>query len=177
MATQSEALTTEAADNRARYPAPPWGPLILRYVALTLGALVVLLPIYMTVVNALPSQGGIVSYPPKLLPFECGWDICSAWDRNGATSPSPGPGAPHRYMLNSTIQTGIIVVGQLVTASLAAYAFAFLRFPGRGILFLIFLSTLMVPLEVSIIPNFQTVQWMTHKPDIQIFGFDFAGRC
>jgi ABC-type glycerol-3-phosphate transport system permease component len=177
MATQSEALTTEATTTGRAIRHRPWGRYILRYIALTLGALVVLLPIYMTVVNALLAKESIVSYPPKLLPFECGWDICSASGPQWGNFPKALDQVPlTRYMLNSTIQTGIIVVGQLVTASLAAYAFAFLRFPGRGILFLIFLSTLMVPLEVSIIPNFQTVQWMTHKPDIQIFGFDFAGK-
>ncbi|MDP3767173.1 MAG: carbohydrate ABC transporter permease, partial [Dehalococcoidia bacterium] len=41
-----------------------------------------------------------------------------------------------------------------------AYAFAFLRFPGRAVLFALFLATMMVPLEVAIIPNFQTIQWL-----------------
>jgi sn-glycerol 3-phosphate transport system permease protein len=58
------------------------------------------------------------------------------------------------------IMSSIITIGQLVTAALAAYAFAFLRFPGRGLLFAAFLATMMVPLEVAIIPNFQTIQWL-----------------
>jgi sn-glycerol 3-phosphate transport system permease protein len=61
-------------------------------------------------------------------------------------------------MLNSLIMSGVIVIGQLATAALAAYAFAYLRFPGRTLLFVLFLSTLMVPWEVSIVPNFQTIQ-------------------
>jgi sn-glycerol 3-phosphate transport system permease protein len=54
----------------------------------------------------------------------------------------------------------VITIGQLITAALAAYAFAFLRFPGRDALFALFLATMMVPLEVAIIPNFQTIQWL-----------------
>jgi ABC-type glycerol-3-phosphate transport system permease component len=55
-------------------------------------------------------------------------------------------------------------LGQLATSVLAAYAFAFMRFPLRNFLFILFLSTLMVPWEASIIPNFQTVQMMGDPP-------------
>jgi ABC-type glycerol-3-phosphate transport system permease component len=167
MATQSEALTTKAVEAKRAPRRRPWGRYILQYLGLILAATVVLLPIYMTLVNALLPKESIVAYPPKLFASDPHWG-------NFTRSLDEVPLV--RYMVNSSIQTGVIVIGQLVTASLAAYAFAFLRFPGRGLLFLIFLSTLMVPLEVSIIPNFQTVQWMTHKPDIQILGFDFAGK-
>jgi sn-glycerol 3-phosphate transport system permease protein len=61
-------------------------------------------------------------------------------------------------MLNSLIMAGVITVGQVSTSALAAYAFAFMRFPLRTLLFFVFLSTMMVPWEVSIIPNFQTIQ-------------------
>ena len=49
------------------------------------------------------------------------------------------------------------MIAQLVTASLAAYAFAVREFRGRTLLFLLFLSTLMIPLEVTLIPNYQTI--------------------
>jgi sn-glycerol 3-phosphate transport system permease protein len=65
-----------------------------------------------------------------------------------------------RYLFNSFVMAGVITLGQLTTATLAAYAFAFLRFPGRNLLFMAFLATMMVPLEVAIIPNFQTIQWL-----------------
>ena len=148
MATTSEALTTKAATAERSVWRRPWGRYALRYLALILAATVVILPIYMTVVNALLPKESIVAYPPRLFPSDPQWgNFPKALDQVPLA----------RYMLNSTIQTGVIVIGQLVTASLAAYAFAFLRFPGRGLLFLLFLSTLMVPLEVSIIPNYQTI--------------------
>ncbi len=58
------------------------------------------------------------------------------------------------FVLNSLKVAVLITAGQLVTCSLAAYAFARLRFPGRDALFLVFLSQLMVPQQVTIIPVF-----------------------
>ena len=58
------------------------------------------------------------------------------------------------FVLNSLKVSVLITMGQLVTCSLAAYAFGRLRFPGRDTLFLVFLSQLMVPQQVTIIPVF-----------------------
>lgn len=58
------------------------------------------------------------------------------------------------FVLNSLKVSVLITLGQLVTCSMAAYAFARLRFPGREVLFLVFLSQLMVPQQVTIIPIF-----------------------
>ena len=61
------------------------------------------------------------------------------------------------YLMNSVIVTVLIVTGQIVTATCAAYAFAFLEFPLKRTLFIIFLATLMVPFEVTVITNLTTV--------------------
>lgn len=58
------------------------------------------------------------------------------------------------FVLNSLWVAAAVTLGQLVTCSMAAYAFARLRFPGREALFLVFLSQLMVPQQVTIIPIF-----------------------
>jgi multiple sugar transport system permease protein len=58
------------------------------------------------------------------------------------------------FVVNSLKVSALITLGQLVTCSMAAYAFARLRFPGRDLLFLVFLSQLMVPQQVTIIPIF-----------------------
>ena len=63
-----------------------------------------------------------------------------------------------RYLVNSVVVTSIIVVGQVGTSILAAYAFAFLRFPFKRLIFLVFLATLMVPAEVTIVANYETIQ-------------------
>lgn len=59
-----------------------------------------------------------------------------------------------RFMLNSLIVAGSITIGQLLTCSTAAYAFARLRFPGKNTLFLVLISSLMIPLQVTIVPLF-----------------------
>ena len=61
------------------------------------------------------------------------------------------------YLKNSFIVTFIITVGQVLTAVLAGYAFAFLEFPFKRTLFLVFLATLMVPFEVTIVTNVATI--------------------
>ncbi len=61
------------------------------------------------------------------------------------------------YLKNSFIVTFVITVGQLVTAILAGYAFAFLEFPFKRTLFVVFLATLMVPFEVTIVTNLTTI--------------------
>ncbi len=59
-----------------------------------------------------------------------------------------------RFMVNSFVQTGIITAAQVFLSILAAYAFAMFRFPGRNALFAIVLGSLMVPFELTFIPNF-----------------------
>ena len=59
-----------------------------------------------------------------------------------------------RFFINSAIQTGIIVFFQVFFSILAAYAFAILEFPGRDLLFYLILGSLMVPFQLTFIPNF-----------------------
>src|SRR5258708_38861481 len=63
---------------------------------------------------------------------------------------------PRQY-LNSLIVAACVMVGQLATSILSAYAFAFLRMPFRNLTFGIFLATMMVPWEAVIIPNYLTM--------------------
>ncbi|BDZ48543.1 sugar ABC transporter permease [Frondihabitans sucicola] len=62
------------------------------------------------------------------------------------------------FFVNSVVVTGLIVVGQLVTCTLSGYAFAMIRFKGRGVIFALFLATMMVPLQTIIIPVFVIVK-------------------
>ena len=64
------------------------------------------------------------------------------------------------YLAQLGHPTAIIVVGQLATSILAAYAFAFLEFPLKRTLFVVFLATLMIPFEVTFITNLATVTWL-----------------
>lgn len=63
-----------------------------------------------------------------------------------------------RFIANSFIVSSAIMIGQVVTSSLAAYAFSFLNFRGKNALFMLYLSTMMIPWEVTIIPNYLTIR-------------------
>ena len=63
-------------------------------------------------------------------------------------------------VLNSALVTGLIAVGQMVSAALAGYAFAHLKFRGRHALFSVVLATMMVPVQVTIVPVFMLIRGM-----------------
>ncbi len=119
------------------------------YGALTGAATILMFPLYVTAVNSLLRSDQIAAKPPPLFPFSPQWNSYGvAWnDANMG-----------EYLLNSLVQTTLIVVGQVVTAVLAGYAFARLRFPFRSTLFVVFLATLMIPFEVTLVTNLSTVQ-------------------
>lgn len=62
------------------------------------------------------------------------------------------------YLLNSFIVSTSVMLGQLVVCSLAAYAFVFIEFKGRDFIFYLFISTMMIPWEATMIPNVFTIQ-------------------
>ncbi len=62
-----------------------------------------------------------------------------------------------RFIINSFLVAGLITLGQIVSCSLSAFAFAFLEFKGKGILFAVVMATMMVPGEATIISNYLTV--------------------
>ena len=62
-----------------------------------------------------------------------------------------------RFILNSFLVAGTITIGQIITCSLAAFAFAFLNFKGKNVLFMLVMATMMVPGEATIISNYLTV--------------------
>lgn len=111
-------------------------------------ALVVLFPIYMTIVTSLLTTDQIAHRPPYLFPSSPQWgDYSKAFDA----------GQLGDYLRNSAVQSLGITIGVVVTSVLAAYAFAFVEFPLKRALFALCLASLMVPAEVTIIPNYDTV--------------------
>lgn len=62
-----------------------------------------------------------------------------------------------RFILNSFIVASFITIGQIISCSLAAFAFSFLQFKGKGVLFMLVMATMMVPGEATIISNYLTV--------------------
>jgi sn-glycerol 3-phosphate transport system permease protein len=134
-------------DARALHRRRVWGK-VGSYTLLTVLSVIVLFPIYITIVNSLLPSREILSQPPKLFPTN---------PQFGSYSDAWNAGHMGTYLKNSFIVTFLITVGQVLTAILAGYAFAFLEFPFKRLLFLVFLATLMVPFEVTIVTNVSTI--------------------
>ncbi len=117
-----------------------------RYALLLFLTFIVLFPIYTTVVAALKPGNEVLNEPLRPGPFTLEV-LGDAW-----TSGRLG-----RYLLNSFVVAIIVTVAQVVTSVLSAYAFAMLDFPGRNLLFAVFVATLLVPLEVTLVVNRRTV--------------------
>ena len=62
-----------------------------------------------------------------------------------------------RFVVNSFLVAGLITVGQIISCSLAAFAFSFLEFKGKNVLFMLVMATMMIPGEATIISNYLTV--------------------
>ncbi len=139
--------TVEAGARRHR-PGRSQARTVGQYALLSVLALVVIFPIYITIVNSLLPPAQIAAQPPRFFPSQPIW---------GSYQRAWVGGHFGRYLLNSAVVTTIIVVGQVVTAILAGYAFAFLSFPLKRFLFVAFLATLMIPFEVTVVQNLTTV--------------------
>jgi multiple sugar transport system permease protein len=125
-----------------------WGHLAL-HVALILGSVVMLLPFLWMLSTSLKGAAEVFTYPPTWIPEIFVWSNF----RDALTSLPFG-----RFYFNSFFVAISVTVLTLFTSSLAAFAFARLRFKGRDTLFLVYLATLMIPFPVLLIPNFITVR-------------------
>jgi sn-glycerol 3-phosphate transport system permease protein len=117
-----------------------------RYALLLLVTFVVVFPVYTTVIASLKPGDEVLVNP--LVPTAFTLDVLAdAWNE----------GRLGRYLFNSFVVAVLVTAAQVVTSILAAYAFALLEFPGKRVLFLVFVATLLVPLEATLVVNLQTV--------------------
>jgi multiple sugar transport system permease protein len=123
---------------------------LLAHVALILGSVLMLLPfIWMVSTSLKPGSEVFREYPPRLIPTTVQWGNY----KEALTSMPFG-----RFYLNSFVVAISVTTLQLLTSSLAAFAFARLRFGGRDVLFFMYLSALMIPFPVLLVPNFIIVR-------------------
>jgi multiple sugar transport system permease protein len=132
-----------------RTSAPPrlaWTT-ILVYVALIIGAIVMLYPFAYMISTSLKPAAQVYVFPPRWIPSPIMWsNYATALDRMG-----------FRPFFNSFFFTAAIVLGQGLVTSMGGYAFARLRFPARNVLFIAYLGTMMIPAVVVSIPTFVIV--------------------
>jgi multiple sugar transport system permease protein len=133
--------------SRVRYSLAPWA----RIAGLTVCALLTLGPVIWTVATSLRTPAQSFDLPPQIIPthpttaaYRGVFQQIDVW----------------LLALNSTLVTALIAVGQMITAGLAGYAFARLEFRFKKPLFGLVLATMMVPLQVTIVPVFLVLKTM-----------------
>jgi ABC-type glycerol-3-phosphate transport system permease component len=117
----------------------------LGYATLIAVAAVFVLPLYWMFATALKGSEQTFDIPPAWIPNPIEWgNFVSVFQE-----------VPFdRFILNTFFLVGMNILGELFAVTLVAYGFARLRFPGRSILFLLMLSTLMIPYHVTLVPRF-----------------------
>ncbi len=138
--------------------------LVVTYLILIAAAIVVIFPLWSAVNISLLNDAEVATYPPRLTPSGLRLE-------NFVRALQQAPLL--RYLFNSVVQSSLVMIGQLVTASLAAYAFAFIDFKGRNFFFLLFLSTMMIPWEATIIPNYLTIKALNWTDTFQGLAVPF----
>ena len=139
-----------------RRPSRSLTPALVHLVLLA-GCVVVVAPFLWMVTTALKPPR-LVHLAPYLVPVRFEWgNFATAWRADDFA----------RFYLNSAVMAVGITAGQLLLSSLAGYAFARLRFPGRDLLFWVVLATMMVPVYVTLIPSYLIVRdlgWLDSYP-------------
>jgi len=132
----------------------PWSRIVGRavvHVVLSAGGLAMIFPFLWMLSTSFQSAGALLVPPPQLIPspIELGnyAEIASAFPL-------------WRFLVNSLGVAAVATVLQVTTSAMAAYAFARLRFRGRDALFLLYIATLMVPLQVTILPLFVEMRFL-----------------
>jgi multiple sugar transport system permease protein len=122
---------------------------IIFYAVLAVDGIITLFPFLWMLLNSFNSEGNIFSVPPKLIPDLLGTN--HMFDNYLTIFKEFHWG---RYTLNSFIVAGLSALGQVLTSSLAGFAFATMRFRGKNVIFSLLLGTMMVPVQSTIIPEF-----------------------
>ena len=118
---------------------------VLWYIVVVIMSIPFVFPFWWMVASSFKKPYGIFEFPPKLLPRT--WDLS-----NFTTAFNFIPLG--RHLFNSLYIAVLVTIGTIIVSTLAGYAFARIRFRGRTLLFLMLMSALMMPAEVTIIPNF-----------------------
>ncbi|MDH7601653.1 MAG: carbohydrate ABC transporter permease [Armatimonadota bacterium] len=144
-----QTAVVKAVNRRRRIK--PW--IVLAYAALIIGSIISLIPFFWMVTSSFKDPSKVFADPPQWWPKPWLWS-------NYAKAFEKMPFA--LYTWNTVKITATCLVGQLLSCSLVAFGFARMRFPGRDILFIVLLSTMMLPAQVTMIPVFKifaTLGW------------------
>jgi ABC-type glycerol-3-phosphate transport system permease component len=152
-------LASGRAGAKSRRPAPRWGHIgwtALIYTLLILGAIAMLIPFLWMISDSLKTDTEIHQVPPTLMPHVFQW-------HNYVDALRPEQMDLYQTLSNTVVISVCCVLGQIISSSIVGFGFAYFRFRGRSTLFLIMLSTMMLPVQVTMIPLFilfRSVGWI-----------------
>jgi multiple sugar transport system permease protein len=130
---------------RVRLPFSPW------HLVLIPATIVLIFPFAWLLITSVETPAEALHFPPILVPHHLDF----------GNYPQALQAAPFgRFFINSAVVAVTTVVANLVMCSLAGYAFARYRFFGRGLLFALIMTTLMVPFQVTMIPQYIITKWL-----------------
>lgn len=125
-----------------------YGRTLVQYTLLIMTALVFVVPLFWVFSASLKDLQQIYTFPPVWIPTE---PRVSNYSEAWTAAPFG------RFYLNTIITTFFGVALEVVNALLTAYALVFMRFPGKNLIFIVLLAALMVPIHVTILPNYLTI--------------------
>lgn len=137
------------------------------YIFLITAGVVMVVPFLWMISTALKGQQEVYIYPPTLFPSELHWEN---FGHVLETVPFV------RFYLNSLVVTGIITFSQVSTAALAGYVFARIEFPGRDLIFYLYLATLIIPTQVTMLPLFLLVSQLGWIDTVQALTVPFLAN-
>ncbi|MGQ1799073.1 carbohydrate ABC transporter permease [Kocuria oceani] len=139
---------------------------IAGYVVMVLIAALVLVPVAFIVLTSLKERPDIYTQPITWLP-----ESFTAGNYAAVNETVPF----NRYVLNSVIITGVLTVVQVSLGTVMAFALVFLDFPGRKLLFLVVIASLMVPNQITVISNYALVSELGWRNTFQGIIIPLAG--
>ena len=114
-------------------------------VILTFGAVIIMVPFFWMISTSLKAQGNLYLYPPQWIPNPIQWsNFREVWDAVPFAT----------FARNTAVIVALVVIGTLLSCSFSAYGFARLRAPGRDVIFMIVLATMMLPSAVTLVPTY-----------------------
>ena len=152
--TAPGAIPAEAVKKVVEEKRPPswYIAQVLRYVLVIFFTVILLAPLVLAFLGSFKTNKEVLAWPPVFFPTDWRWqNYVEVW--NNVKSASGFPLLP-RWIFNSVFLAAVHVVLQLFFCSLAAYAFARLRFKGRDVIFAFMLATMMIPGMVLLIPKY-----------------------
>ena len=132
----------------------PWLT-VLSHAVLIAGIAVIAFPLYVTFVASTLTLDQILQVPMPLLPGDRLWENYSRALTAGASGAAAAPVG--RMMLNSLVMAVVIALGKIAIFLIASFAIVYFRFPLRNFFFWMIFVTLMLPVEVRIIPTYKVV--------------------